>query len=135
MPLENSNEIVHYLKAISMFDPKTDFDNEESKRDLSLLFRKLIMSDDDKAREFITRFLKGVDKVIKDMNIVDSSATDGSEDEVDMSPTPPDGNEAPPVGDTPPSSTTLPPFPTEPKEQMGDSYNHLLDMANSYIYM
>ncbi len=139
MPLDNKNEneIIHYLKAISMFDPETDFEREETRRQLSITFRKLIMSDDAKAKEFITRFLKGVDKVIKDMGVVDSSATDdvsdevGAGDEVDMSPTPPAGGDEP--VDPALSPSAPPPLPDD--QQMADSYNYLLDRANSYIYM
>ena len=61
------------------------------------------------------------------MGIIDKTATDG-EDEVDMpeEPLPPEEEEKPA-----PSGPTSGPGAAP----MNASYNHLLDMANSYIYM
>ena len=119
------NQVLHYLKAISMFDPKKDFigkNSAQSKDDLAMAFRYLIMSDDPKAIEFFTRFMAGIDNVIKDMNIVDKTAVDNAEDET-MPETPPEaGSEQQNTNDN-----MLP--------SINASYNHFIDMANSYIYM
>jgi len=132
MPIDKQeNEITHYLKAISMFDPEKDFEEEETKRALSLAFRKLIMSDDDQAKEFFTRFLSGVDKIIKDMGIIDKTATDG-QDEVDM---PADDTGGAPTDMPAPEEDESLPIGPGPAAPMNASYNRLLDMANSYIYM
>lgn len=127
MPTNKESEVLHYLKAISMFDTETDFGNEDAKRQLSLLFRELIMSDDPQAKEFFSRFLGGVDKVIKDMGLIDSAE---GEDVVDMPPP----EEKEPVADVPAGPTSGPGAP-KPQAPMADSYNYLLDRANSFIYM
>jgi len=130
------NEITHYLKAISMFDPEKDFKtgDDENRRNLSMVFRKLIMSDDPQAIEFFTRFLAGVDKVIKDMGLVDKTALDTASDEVEMPPE--DNTDDLDLGggrDEDPKAPKTDIGPGGPP--MSDGYNYLLDMANSYIYM
>lgn len=71
------------MKAISMFDTESDFDNTEAREKLDILFHNLIMSEDPDAKEFLERFLNQADDVIADMGVIEKPEEE-PEDEVEM---------------------------------------------------
>ena len=124
--MSKGNETIERLKSISMFDPNKDFKDDTKKEHLSILFNELIMSGDPTAQEFFVRFKSGIDKIIKDMGIVDSTASDTTEpDEVDMSQTP---TEEPTPEDSEADAQVE-------DDLLNAGYNYLLDRANSFLYM
>jgi hypothetical protein len=126
--MPKGNETLERLKSISMFDPNKDFKDDTKKEHLSILFNELIMSGDPTAQEFFVRFKSGIDKIIKDMGVVDSTASDTTEpDEVDMSKPP---SEEPAPEDVEAGA----PAPVA-DDLLNASYNYLLDRANSFLYM
>jgi hypothetical protein len=144
MPNPNKDSVaVKYLKAISMFDPEKDFagkDAESKKDHLAMAFRELIMMDDPMAKEFFKRFKSSVDKIIKDMKVVSKTASDtaGSEEEVDMTPTPPEGEaEAPMAPEAGGGEEETPEGGNMEAGQafLNAGYNPLIDRANSFLYM
>lgn len=123
---------IEIMKAISMFNPEEDYDNQEARDKLAALFRELVMSDTPEARQFFNRFIKGADNIIRDMGIIAKDIE--PEDEVEIpaeepveepaqeeEPVAPEGEEGEEEADT-----------EVPSELMGDSYRLVL-RANSFL--
>ena len=148
MPNDIKGSPIDIMKAISMFDTETDFDDTEAKEKLGILFHNIVMSEDPKAKEFLDRFLKQVDNVIADMGIIEKPE-DEPEDEVDM---PQDdeldmGDEEAPEEEIPVDEPLADEEPVDgtdgddevevdevPNDLLGAGYNRLLDKANSFLY-
>jgi len=133
MPKED--KAIEILKRISMFDPETDFDNIESKKDLSMQFHELIMSNTPKAREFFKRFDTGVNDIIRDMGII--SKEDGGdiegEDEVDMSPTPDEDGMEDIETENPNEEDFTDEEDVDLTKALSDSFNYRIDFANRFM--
>jgi len=144
------------MKNISMFDIDEDYDNIEARKQLDLLFHTLIMSDNEKSREFIERFLDASNEIIYDMGLIDKpeeqdteDVYDGEEgddtesDDMDMGG---DGEEVEMDmgGDTDDGGGFDMGEPADEEDEgdddipdgmLGDSYNPLVDAANSFLYI
>ena len=145
MPQEIHGSPLDIMKAISMFDIDTDFDDIKRREKLGMLFHTLVMSNDPKSKEFIARFLKQVSNVIADMGVIEKPK-DEPEDEVEL-PTDDEidvGDEAPeediPVEE--PNTEEEPVDDTEdeepiddevPDELLGAGFNPLISRANSFL--
>jgi len=145
MPTQIKGSPLEIMKAISMFDTENDFNNTEAREKLGILFHNLVMSNNPKSKEFITRFLKQVSNVIADMGIIEKPK-DEPEDEVEM-PTDVEvdaGEEAPeeeiPVEE--PNTDEVPVDDTKgeeevddevPDELLGAGFNPLIARANSFL--
>jgi len=147
MPKDINGTPLDIMKAISMFDIDEDFDDTEARKKLDMLFHELIMSDDPKAKEFLSKFLDNVENIIADMGVIEKPKND--EEDVEFPEEEPtdetgDGGEE----ETTPTEET--PTEEEPsgEENSGEEnsedeipdevlshYNPLIDRANSFIYV
>lgn len=140
------NRSIQIMKAISMFDPDEDYTDKEARDKLAILFRELVMSNEPKAKEFLERFLDGVDTIISDMGIIDKPEEEPSDDvemPSDDEELPSDDEEFP--ADEEPSTEEIPEEPTqEPEEEedvvsdellgAGYTYNQrLVENANGFL--
>jgi len=126
MPEKIKGSPIEIMKAISMFDIETDYNDTQAKEKLDILFHNLIISKDPKAKEFLARFLKGVSNIIADMGIIERPEEEPVDD-VEM----PD--EAP--EETTEEKPTEEPIEDEvPDELLGAGYNRLITHANSFLY-
>lgn len=139
---------IDIMKAISMFDVETDYEDTEAREKLDILFHNLIMSDDPKAKEFFDRFLKGVTNVIADMGIIDKPEEEEPVDDVELpDEAPEDATEEEPTEEEPIEEPAAEEEPTEgepeeeepvedevPDELLGAGYNRLINHANSFLY-
>jgi len=132
------------MKAISMFDIDTDFDDTEAKKKLDILFHNLIVSDDPKAKEFLERFLSQVDNVIADMGVIEKPEEEEEEEEVDFDDEPSD--EELPADDEELPADKPADKPVDdvdgdeeenideiPDDLLGAGYNPLISRANSFL--
>ena len=132
------------MKAISMFDIDTDFDDTEAKKKLDILFHNLIVSDDPKAKEFLERFLSQVDNVIADMGVIEKPKEEEEEEEVDFDDEPSD--EELPADDEELPADKPADKPVDdvdgdeeenideiPDDLLGAGYNPLISRANSFL--
>ncbi len=134
---------IQILKAISMFDPEEDYDDTEARDKLAILFREIIKSDEPQAKEFLDRFLSGVDNVIADMGIIEKPE-EAPSDEVDL----PDDDELGPEDEGPEEPMGEPEATADverdaeegeeeeeiPDELLGAGYDPLVSRANSFLY-
>lgn len=122
---------IEIMKAISLFDTETDYQDQEARDKLASLFRELVLSDDPESREFFERFKKGVDNIIRDMGII--AKEEEPEDEVEMPDEEPIDEPAPEEPVAPEGDEEEEEADTEvPSELMGDSYR-LISRANSFL--
>jgi len=126
------NRPLEIMKAISMFNPNTDFDDDEAKKKLSILLHELVMGGDSTSKEFFNVFFKSVHKVIKDMGVISKDAV--VDDEVDMTPPQDDVATAEPKQNAPMGSKPQPKTEEIPDELMNASYNYIHDMANRFLF-
>lgn len=147
MPKSIKGSPIEIMKAISMFDIDTDFEDNEAKEKLGILIHNLIMSEDPKAREFFDRFFKEVNNVIADMGIIEKPEEEEPVDDVEF-PDEEETNTENPEGDIPDEEggeseeePTLDDVMDDegdnvddvPDEVLGDSFNPLITRANSFL--
>lgn len=132
MPADN--RAVQILKAISMFDIEEDYNDKEARDKLAILFRELVTANDSKSKEFLERFLNGVNEIIADMGIIDKPEEEPAEDEVEMPE--PEAEDVPEEPTDEPETEEKPEEPAEdevPDELLGAGYNPLVSMANGFL--
>jgi len=129
------SNIIELLQTISAFNTDSDFDNKESKQQLSDLFNKLIMSDEPKAKDFFSRFMDSVSTIIDDMGVMsDEEGTEDlgpKEEPVEEEPVSAEDEE---LGDELGIGDEEEPVEEEP---ITDSYSYsdvLVSQANRFIY-
>ena len=125
---------VEIMKSISMFDIDVDYKDPEARKELGLLFNGMVnlVDSDPKAKDFFSRFISSVDRVIRDMGVIESPSKDDSDDldsddEVLDLPDSDDGDVDKPTVDLKSKSVD--------DKMVGDSYNYLVSRANSFLYI
>lgn len=117
--MKDNGSIIEILKTISMFNIDKDFQNYDAKDYLSILFRKLVMSEDANAKDFMGRFLDNINKIIKDMDIDTNPPKNDDENVTDNNP---QNVGSPPVDE---------PITSEP---ITDGYRNILtDITNRFL--
>jgi len=99
----DDKRVIDILKAISTFDMEEDYNDTDARKQLSVMFRDLIlsdndilkeeiaelfqdiiMSDTDSSKQFISNFVDNVDTVIDDVEKTEMSSPEGEGDDVIM---------------------------------------------------
>ena len=140
-----TNDPKELLKGISTYDIDDDSDKVDNRKALDLLFHRLIMSDDPEAKQFMKIFIDNVSSIIYDMGLLDDKPEDQADDiDGDIDDMGDDnqdddeevlfGDEDETDGDT--EEDTEEDLSSDiPDSVLGDSYDPLIDTANSFLYM